>query len=172
MPSRVQEVLIAVLAATSAAFVLLGLLGGPPVVLFSVLGAAVVVAVVFEAVEWSERRRERGRLAREHDLSTYDVRMVILLVDSGEVPRGALHPAARDYAQRQLDRGTVSVWWLVLGGALGVAVAVTAAVVLSPVVVGAAIVGIALAGYNSYRSYTRPDRLRRVLANVSPATPQ
>ncbi len=171
MLSRVQEVLIAVLAAAAAAFVLLGLLGGPRVVLYSVYGVAMVVAVVFGAVGWSERRRERNRLAREHDLSTYDARMVIQLVDSGEVLRGALHPAARDYAQRQLDRGTVPVWRLVLAAALGMAVTVTF-VVLSPTLVLTAIFWIAFAGYGFYSSYTRPNRLRRVLANVSPSTPQ
>lgn len=163
-----------VLATAVAAFVLLGSFGGPLVALFGVLGVAVVVAVVLAAGGWSERRRERDRLAREYDLSTYDARMVIQLVDSGEVLRGALHPAARDYAQRQLDRGPVPVWWLVLGGALTVAVAVTA-VVVNPTLAAAAIIGVAFAvGNVYYYSYTRPPRLRRVLASVSPlpSTPQ
>jgi len=106
--------------------------------------AALMIALALLGVRWSERRGERKRLVHAHRLSAYDARMAMHLVDSGQVMRGALRSAGRDYAQRQLDRGPTPVCARVF-----------------------ALVGIGFVGLRCQHTYTRPTRLRSVLGNLT-----
>ncbi len=111
-----------------------------------------------------------------HRLSTSDARVVMRMVDPG-VDSGwgiqpYLRPAARDYAQHQLDRTPTPIWRLAVGASVVAAVAIAFAVANlrqgSGVLVLLSIGYVAQGGYHAYRSYTRPARMRAVLVKLAP----
>ncbi len=166
MVRRVRYTLIGVLYVVLALVVVVGFVGdvGPldgPGLLF----AALMIGLALLGVRWSERRGERKRLVHAHGLSAYDARMAMHLVDSGQVMRGALRPAGRDYAQRQLDRGPTPVWVPALGVVMAVAVYLPYAALPGTRVF--ALVGIGFVGLRCQHTYTRPTRLRSVLGNLT-----
>jgi len=162
-------VLIGVLYVVLALVVVVGFVGDVgPLDVPGLLIAALMIALALLGVRWSERRRERKRLVHAHGLSTYDARMAMHLVDSGQVMRGALRPAGRDYAQRQLDRGPTPVWVSALGVVMAVAVYLPYAALPGTRVF--ALVGIGFVGLRCHHTYTRPTRLRSVLGNLTSTT--
>lgn len=101
------------------------------------------------------------------------MRLVDSGVDSSWGIQDFLRSAARDYAQHELDRTPTPRWKLAAGVAVVAAVASTTAVVSLRQGSGAAIllvpaVYVVLAGYQAYRTYKRPDRMRAVLGRLSP----
>ncbi len=111
-----------------------------------------------------------------HNLSTSDARVVMRMVDPG-VDSGwgiqpQLRPAARDYAQHQLDRVPTPIWKLGVGAAAVVAVATIFSVANlrqgSGTLVLLSLVYVAQGGHHAYRSYKRPARMRAVLAKLTP----
>jgi len=167
MVRRVRYVLIGVLYAVLALFVAVGFVGDLGLLdVPSLLIAALVIAFALLGTRWSDRRGERKRLVHEHGLSAYDARMVMHLVDSGQVMRTALRPAGRDYAQRQLDRGPTPVWVPALGVVMAVAVYLPYAGLPDARVF--ALMGIGVVGFRCHHLYTRPARLRSVLVNLAP----
>ena len=166
---RVRYVLIGVLYVVLALVVVVGFVGDVgPLDVPGLLIATLMIALALLGVRWSERRGERKRLAHAYRLSAYDARMAMHLVDSGQVMRGALRPAGRDYAQRQLDRGPTPVWVPALGVVMAVAVYLPYAALPGTRVF--ALVGIAFVGLRCHHTYTRPTRLRSVLGNLTSTT--
>jgi len=167
--TQVKNAFIGVLYLFSVGFVVAPLAGDYflPVVL-SVLAAASVVVFALLGGRWWDHRRARIRLADKYDLSSYDARMAMHLVDSGQVMRAALRPAGRDYAEHQLERARTPVWVPVLGVVLALAVFIPYAALLNARVL--AFIGIGTVGYQCYRTYTRPDRLQAALAKLTGAS--
>jgi hypothetical protein len=172
-----RELLVEGLAVVSAAILLLAVLRNFRLtVLLSLLLVAVVLVLPLVVTQWSVRRRERQRLAEMHNLSTSDARVVMRMVDPG-VDSGwgiqpQLRPAARDYAQHQLDRVPTPIWKLGVGAAAVVAVATIFSVANlrqgSGTLVLLSLVYVAQGGHHAYRSYKRPARMRAVLAKLTP----
>ena len=161
--------LIGVLYVVLALVVVVGFVGDVgPLDVPGLLIATLMIALALLGVRWSERRGERKRLVHAHGLSAYDARMAMHLVDSGQVMRGALRPAGRDYAQRQLDRGPTPVWVPALGVVMAVAVYLPYAALPGTRVF--TLVGIGFVGFRCQHTYTRPTRLRSVLENLTSTT--
>jgi len=162
-------VLIGVLYLVLALFVAVGFAGDLGLMdVPSLLIAALVITVALIGLRWSDRRVERKHLVHDHGLSSYDARMAMHLVDSGEVMRAALRPAGRDYAQRQLDHGPTPVWVPALGVVMAVAVYLPYAALPDARVF--ALAGIGVIGFRCHHVYTRPARLRSALGNLTSIT--
>lgn len=168
MGRRLRYGLLCVLYALSVGLTVVAFTGdgGQPVVP-GLLLAALATAIMLSGLRSTERRRERHRLRHAHGLSAYDTRMAMHLVAGGNVMRAPLRPTARDYAERQLRQGPTSVWVMVLGFVAAVALYIPYAAIPGGRVL--AIMGFGVVGYLVHHAYTRPERLRGVLAGLDPA---